>query len=159
MPNGACTATSPTLIWIKETAAGKPHLALSLVVAASGVLMGTVLIVDDEHPIRDALATVLEAFGMSVVTAGDGRRAIAEFQRHRPRLVLTDVLMPVMDGIEVIREIRRIDPLAKIVAMSGGTRDANWCPLKAAGLLGADRILEKPFDTDVLAAAIRELLP
>jgi DNA-binding NtrC family response regulator len=72
--------------------------------------------------------------------------------------VLTDVLMPVMDGIELIREIRRIDPLAKIVAMSGGTRDAAWCPLRVASLLGANRILEKPFDAKVLTAAVSDLL-
>jgi CheY-like chemotaxis protein len=72
--------------------------------------------------------------------------------------VLTDILMPIMDGLEVIREIRRIDPLAKIIAISGGSPHRDWSPLSAAELLGADRVVPKPFDLGQVRQAISDCL-
>jgi YesN/AraC family two-component response regulator len=80
-----------------------------------------VMIVDDENlAVEDLLDLVdWESLGFTVVaTASNGKRALAKFRQHRPRLVITDIKMPVMDGIELIREIRKLDPNVKFLLLS-----------------------------------------
>src|SRR5579859_4128007 len=80
----------------------------------------TVLLIDDDAAVREGLTLLLEAHGFQVVTATDGERGLAAFRAYTPALVITDILMPEQDGIGAIREMRRLRPDAKIVAISGG---------------------------------------
>jgi PAS domain S-box-containing protein len=109
-----------------------------------------VLVVDDEAPIRDAMLLVLEGYGYRVITAVNGAEALAAYLKNRAmvRLVLTDSMMPVMDGVSLVRELRAIDPKIKVIAISGQLDQANNARLTAAGV---DAVLAKPFRTyDVL---------
>jgi DNA-binding response OmpR family regulator len=117
-------------------------------------MAASILIIDDDDTVRDSCAVLLGALGFDVLTAPNGREGVGEFGRNRPDIVLTDVLMPQMDGIETIREIRRAAPGAKIIAMSGGGRTGFNYLLDQMHLLGADAVLEKPFTPDALAAAL-----
>jgi YesN/AraC family two-component response regulator len=107
--------------------------------------MSTVLVIDDEEAIRGSVRTILEAAGHTVLEAENGVSGVELFSVHRPHLVITDILMPVRDGLETVRAIRAIDPQARIIAMSGGgeMRYANF--LKAVREFGAAETIEKPF--------------
>src|SRR5256885_9983587 len=81
-----------------------------------------VLLIGDDAGVRDSLAMLLQAHGLSVVAAANGRTGLEVFRAQRPRVVVTDILMPEQDGIGAILQMRRERPDAKIVAMSGGGR-------------------------------------
>lgn len=113
-----------------------------------------VLVVDDEPAIIRAVRAVLDRHGFRVETATTGREALACHARRRPDLILLDLGLPDIEGLEVIREIRR-DASTPIVVLSvrGAERD------KVAALdLGADDYLTKPFGIDELLARIRVAL-
>lgn len=78
-----------------------------------------ILIADDEHTIADTLATILEMHGFETRTAYDGRQAVALALQWRPHILLTDVLMPVMDGIEAAMAICEILPDCRVILLSG----------------------------------------
>jgi CheY-like chemotaxis protein len=93
-----------------------------------------------------------------VVSAGDGGEALAEMQRSKFDLVVADICMPNVDGIELIVEIRRADNVTKILAISG---ENGWTPggyLRAARAVGADHALKKPFSTSAFIDAVDILL-
>lgn len=102
-----------------------------------------ILLIDDDGGVRDSLALLLETHGYRVITARDGRRGIAAFGEHRPAVVVTDILMPEQDGIGAIREMRRLNPNTKIIAMSGGGKVDKADYLTVAEQLGADIGIEK----------------
>jgi CheY-like chemotaxis protein len=115
----------------------------------------TVLLVDDEHAILDALSGILEDEGFRVVTAGNGREALARMEEARPDVALVDVMMPAMDGRELLREMQadarwREIPVVMMsaVPLSILSRDA---PLVCADFF------QKPFDLWKLLDRIREL--
>ncbi len=120
--------------------------------------MAVVLVADDDAKLRRAISKTLRALGHSVLEANDGREALRLSLSHKPALVITDVFMPIMDGIETIREIRRAAPGIKIIAMSGGGLGQDQQYLEAAGKLGADLTLGKPFDISKLRTALNVLL-
>jgi CheY-like chemotaxis protein len=117
-----------------------------------------VLVIDDEDAVRTALCATLSDAGCAVAEARDGAQALEILRTDPPDAVLMDIYMPLQDGFEAIRELRRIAPAVKIIAISGGSR-GDFDPLKAAEMLGADRTLRKPFGIDDLLAALAELLP
>jgi two-component system, chemotaxis family, chemotaxis protein CheY len=117
-----------------------------------------VLVIDDEDAVRAALRATLGDAGYAVTEARDGAAALELLGTHPVDAVVMDIYMPLQDGFEAIRELRRVAPALKIVAISGGSR-GDFDPLKAAELLGADRTLRKPFGIDDLLAALAELLP
>ncbi len=84
-------------------------------------LSGTVLVADDEAPIRKVLVTMLTGLGFDVLEAGDGLEAVERFRDHRRdvRLVLCDLTMPHMDGWETLAALRRLSPALPIVLTSG----------------------------------------
>jgi CheY-like chemotaxis protein len=92
--------------------------------------------------------------GFIVMTASDGREALKCLRSEQVSAVVTDVLMPNQDGIEVIRDIRAAFPSLPVIVVSGGPA----VYLKAARALGADAAIEKPFDTATLAQTIHQLL-
>ena len=114
----------------------------------------TILVVDDEPTLRETLAEALEADGFQVVTAADGREALARFREHRPDLVVLDLMLPELSGIEVCRIVRQESgvPILMLTARSSELD-------KVVGLeLGADDYVTKPFSLRELTARIRALL-
>lgn len=120
--------------------------------------MALIMIVDDDPHIRMALRRIIESIGHSTIEAGNGQDAIEMFQEFRPDLVITDIFMPEVDGIETIRAIRRCQPGARVIAMSGGHFDGDWNHLGSVVVLGADLALAKPFTGAQLTNAIDLLL-
>ena len=110
--------------------------------------MATILIIDDEEPIRALLRTTLEGAGYEVTEAPNGRIRL-ELYRHRPTdLVITDKLMPEMNGLDMILELTRAFLNVKVIAISGAPDTEN--ALGAAKLLGVRHTLHKPFSMDAL---------
>ncbi|MEO8252079.1 MAG: response regulator transcription factor [Chloroflexota bacterium] len=113
-----------------------------------------VLVADDEPRITKLVAMTLSDEGFRVVTAGGGQEALKKAEEMRPDIVLLDVVMPDLDGIEVMRQLREWRPVPVILLTAkGSTAD------KAKGLdLGADDYIAKPFHPDELAARVRAVL-
>lgn len=106
-----------------------------------------ILVVDDEEPIRALLRHVLESAGLEVSEATNGREGLALYRQRPADVVITDIAMPEGDGLDLILELTRDFPNAKIIAMSGDQEKSN---LNAAKLLGARQTLQKPFSMDKL---------
>ena len=121
--------------------------------------MARILLIDDEEPVRTLLRKMLEQFGHTVIEARGGTEGLALFPHAHVELVITDIVMPDKDGLEVLRELRRMDPSVKILAISGADVDRRAVYLNTARLMGAATVLAKPFVADQLRAAIDELLP
>jgi two-component system KDP operon response regulator KdpE len=113
-----------------------------------------ILVVDDEPQITRVLQTVLASEGYEVRTAAEGRSAFALFKDWRPHLVLTDLCMPHMDGLELCRRIRAISQVPILVL---SVKSAEASKVEALDL-GADGYLTKPFGTDELLARVRAAL-
>ena len=113
------------------------------------------LVIDDEPDVRDLLAEMLEAAGFEVVAPATSSLALKEIAGRRFDVVVTDVLMPDVDGIEVIRAARKANPGCRVVAISGGS-DRLPAPvgLRLTEAFGADAVLYKPFARKELLAAI-----
>jgi CheY-like chemotaxis protein len=110
-----------------------------------------VLVIEDNVDLRDLVRLALEHAGHQVITATHGVEGLAFLNGHVVDLVVTDLFMPEMDGIEVIAALRRQFPGVKIVAMSGRP-GVDY--LTVAKELGAARILRKPFVMDDLLSAV-----
>ena len=118
-----------------------------------------ILLVDDDDPMRRILALILERNGYGVVQARNGREGLERLDQGRFDLVITDIVMPEMDGLEVLIEARRRGYSGRMVAMSGGGAMGQEPNLHVAKLLGARATLTKPFTPDELHAAISQLAP
>ena len=114
--------------------------------------MTKILLVEDEERIRSLLKEVLESEGYEVQEVSSGKEALQSHARSPPDLILTDIVMPDTEGIEMIIKIRKSDPNVKIVAMSGGDY------LAMARKLGADCTLTKPFSNQALLDAVKATL-
>jgi len=126
----------------------------------SGTLFGhgeLILVVDDEAAIREVTKGTLESFGYRVATASDGAEALALYAKHKEEIavVLTDMMMPLMDGPATIRALKKIDPMIKIIASSG--LDANDKTAEATGA-GIKTFLPKPYTADKLLKSIAKIL-
>jgi CheY-like chemotaxis protein len=120
--------------------------------------MADILIIDDEAGVLRVLRKILESAGHSVTEAPDGEVALRQFEGKPADLVITDIFMPGMDGIELLVHIRKTFPDARVLAMSGGGLLSRDQALSDASLLGADQILQKPFSSaEVLEAVNRTL--
>ena len=116
--------------------------------------MARILVMDDEEPVRDVLRQALESDGHEVEEAVDGQEGLDAYRSRPPDLVMVDIRMPVKDGYEVIKELRRDYPGARIVAMAGIGEFA----LEDAKSLGADRSFLKPFRLEDIRSVVVELL-
>ena len=105
------------------------------------------------------LRLTLAEFGHTVIEAGNGIDGLAVLPASGVELVITDIVMPGKEGIEVIMEIRRLYPQLKVIAISGGGRVGPTDYLRIASYLGAARVLAKPFSNEDLLTAVNELLP
>lgn len=111
--------------------------------------MATILVVDDEEPIRQILAAVLSDHGYHALQARNGQHAIEVVQQERPDLVLSDVMMPVLTGVVLCRRLKA-DPATRdipVILMSAGGRGASDGS-------GADDFLDKPFHLAEVEALI-----
>jgi YesN/AraC family two-component response regulator len=119
--------------------------------------MYDILVVDDEPMIREGLKVALEMEGHRAFTACDGNEAIRMVNENKPQLVITDIIMPESDGIEVICTVKEQNPDIKILAISGGGRINAKDHLRIAQQLGAAGVLAKPFTTEDLICEINRL--
>ncbi len=116
--------------------------------------MSEVLVVDDDPNLREVVSYALRREGFSVRTVRDGREALAEVERHAPDLVVLDVMMPEMDGLEVCRRIRAKGRLP-IVFLSSRDEELD----RVLGLeMGGDDYITKPFSTRELVARVKAVL-
>lgn len=113
-----------------------------------------ILIIDDEQDIRDVARILLEGCGYAVTCAEDGHAALRALDHQSFDVVITDMLMPEMDGVELINELRRRNPAQSIVAMSGGGHAPRESYLQIARLCGAQALLAKPFNREQLIRAV-----
>ncbi|MDF1560470.1 MAG: response regulator [Bacteroidales bacterium] len=120
--------------------------------------MAGVLIVEDDADLREMLRDALEKRKFTVITAANGREAIARFRPSVIDLVVTDLLMPEEDGLMVIMKIRELKPSVKMIAISGGGKAGPGSYLLMASTLGADHVFSKPFLPSELLQKVREIL-
>ena len=110
----------------------------------------TILVVDDDKLARHTLRHMLEHAGFTVILAAGGRQALRTFQERPIAAVVTDIMMPSMDGLRLIRELLILQPSAGIVAISGAEMR-----LEVARQVGAKAVLRKPIELAELVQAIR----
>ena len=120
--------------------------------------MTRVLLVDDDSIVLDTLCQILEGAGYEVQSANGGAMGLEFYQGQRPDVVITDVIMPQMDGIEFIQNLRLIDPLVKVIAISGGSGKGYFENLEAVRRLTPVAILPKPFAKATLLSLIEKCL-
>jgi DNA-binding response OmpR family regulator len=119
--------------------------------------MANILLIDDDDLLRGALIQSLVNAGHKVIEASDGRQG-CELARSMPvDIVITDLVMPVQEGVETILTLRRERPKLPIIAMSGGVTNSKLY-LDIAGKIGAKRMLPKPFTPKALISLIEQVL-
>jgi len=130
--------------------------------------MAKILVIDDEKDVRVVLGEILRREGYEVALAADSQQGLEELRSNGADLVITDVIMPGMDGVATARQIRSEYPSLPIIVISGGGNVAplayepssisTTAYLASASNAGADRTLTKPFDRKELVDAVQELL-
>lgn len=117
-----------------------------------------ILLVDNEEEMRERLRNELEHNGNQVTCAANGRIAMHLYRSQPFDLVITELLMPERDGLEIIMDLRKRAPNVKIIAISGGGQSGMYSMLSIAEKLGAQRALSKPFSMHQLLSIVREVL-
>jgi DNA-binding response OmpR family regulator len=124
-----------------------------------GLMPPSILVVDDEPILVSTWCDALSEEGFIVQGCTDGFKALTAFERGRHNAIVTDLIMPEVEGIEIIRRVRAINPEVKVLAVSGGGR--HWAAptlLRWARNVGADAALQKPLSISTLVGAVRMLL-
>jgi CheY-like chemotaxis protein len=116
--------------------------------------MAQLLIVDDDPSIRQLIRRTLERMGHTMIEADNGRDALRQLSGQKIDLVLLDINMPQMEGIQAVQEIRRLFPRVRIIVISG----IEMLYLRASELLGAEAAIRKPFHVDELRDAVSRVL-
>ncbi len=120
--------------------------------------MAKILVIDDEPALCEMLCDTLGEEGHAVLAAPNGLEGLALLAKTPVDLVITDIFMPDMEGIEMIRHVRRDYPKVKVITISGGGTLKNVNYLDVSEQLGADWTLQKPVGTPELIAAIDAVL-
>ena len=121
--------------------------------------MAKILVIDDEDQLRDLLQKLLTREGHEICIAHDGEEGVANFHQFNPDLVITDIIMPKKDGIEVIIELIQAHPKLPIIAISGGRRAVTaGFNLDSAHMLGVRASLLKPFTHRQLLNVIEDIM-
>lgn len=115
--------------------------------------MASILVIDDEPNIRTLLRAILERDAYTVIEATNGREGVALYRRQPVDLVITDIHMPELNGLDLILELTREFLNVKVIAISGVQGEAT-SSLNVAKLLGARQILQKPFRLKMFRAAV-----
>ena len=117
-----------------------------------------VLFVDDDPDINAVMTEFLRRSGYAVQGARDGQAALKILHKHPVAVVVTDILMPQVDGYELIMKLRQTPHRPRIIAMSGNPSKIGVDFLKSAQQLGADRVLPKPFLPQSLLTIVQEVI-
>ena len=117
-----------------------------------------ILLVDDDHLFAEVIQNALTLFGYAVVRASDGKEALKLYEPQTFHLVITDLIMPDMEGVELIMKLQQRDPSVRVIAMSGGGRNNPEAYLAVAERIGAVKTLAKPFPLETLRVAVAECL-
>jgi CheY-like chemotaxis protein len=130
--------------------------------------MQNILVIDDEPDVRDAVKRVLDRAGYSVRTVDNATDALVELKRVATDVVITDIIMPKIDGVQAIESIRKAFPSVRIIAISGGgnfgistyqpTAITTTAYLASAEVAGAHLALTKPFESGDLIQAVEKVL-
>lgn len=120
--------------------------------------MSKILVIDDSRSIIDILDNYLTFEGYEVLTAENGNRGIDLIKKHKPDLVVTDIIMPEKDGVEVAMYLKLYYPEIKVVAMSAGGAIFAEDHLSNIRKLGADYVLVKPFTKKEILSAVSAAL-
>jgi YesN/AraC family two-component response regulator len=120
--------------------------------------MARILLIDDDDSARSVLRLMLNQSGHLVIEARNGVEGMNLFMQANTDLVITDIIMPEKEGLELMKEMRRMVPSSKIIVISGGGRVNPKDYLRMAKHLGASRVLAKPISRDALIGAVNELL-
>jgi DNA-binding NtrC family response regulator len=120
--------------------------------------MSRILIIDDDHHILIMIKKMLERAGFEVEMAFNGNEGLELFKREPADLVITDIIMPEKEGLETIREMKKLSSELKIIAMSGGGKISADNYLDTAKIFGATRVMEKPFSQKQMISTVQELL-
>jgi CheY-like chemotaxis protein len=118
----------------------------------------SILIIEDQQNLRSVVKSTLERLGYRVHEAGNGREGIEVYKRTAPDLVITDLIMPEKEGLETIRDLKKMVPDVKIIAMTGAGRANSKDFLKMARLFGAAIALSKPFTFPELAKSVEAMI-
>jgi YesN/AraC family two-component response regulator len=122
--------------------------------------MATILLVDDEDLLREGVREILEMSDYTVIEARDGEEALSQFAVNNVDMVISDVVMPNMDGVDLVSRLRESFPDIPILTISGGSRVVSArFGLDSALLSGANASLTKPFTAKQLIEKVKELLP
>lgn len=120
--------------------------------------MQKILVIDDDDLMRLALAKILSSEGYAVVQAADGDEGLQLHRSQNFDLIITDLIMPDKEGIQIIRELRKENSAVRIIAMSAGGKGGAMDYLKWARLMGAKKCLSKPIKRDDLLNAVTTVL-
>jgi two-component system response regulator (stage 0 sporulation protein F) len=115
--------------------------------------MARILVIDDQDHIRTLLRLVLEGAGHEVLDASNGRLGLELCREQSADLIVTDLHMPEMSGLELMLELTRSFLNVKVIAMTGGLQHADM--INKAKLLGVRQTIEKPFEVEELLSAVR----
>ncbi len=120
--------------------------------------MARILVVDDEDLVRNTLRRILERDGHEVVEAENGEVALELFQQQAMDLVIADLFMPVMDGLELLNELRLKYPGTRMIAISGSVYERRPRFLEIAGRMESVKTLAKPFTAQEVISVVNETL-
>ena len=115
--------------------------------------MKTILVVDDDDKVRQDLCSVLRDVGYHIHEASNGKAGLQAYAEYGPNLIITDIAMPEVDGIELIRTIRNTNLDIPIIAISSA-----WEYLEVADLFGANKAFYKPLQQNLLLSSVQKLL-
>src|SRR6266550_4535844 len=150
-----CGTASPGTTWFGTASRGTASRSTEPE-GRTGDMM-RVLVIEDNEDFRKLALMWFQSYGIEVEGAANGAQGLA-LQRARPAdVIVTDIFMPEMEGIETIHDLRREFPEAKIIAMSGRDPLANLDVFEVARQVGAAKTFNKPFKFEDLIAAVREL--
>jgi DNA-binding response OmpR family regulator len=119
--------------------------------------MARILLIDDDDLLRGVLAKALTHAGHEVLQAMDGKQGVDVARATQLDLVITDLIMPIQEGVETIMTLAKEQPKLSLIAMSGGASNSKLY-LQIAGKIGARRVLNKPFTPKELVKVIDEVL-
>jgi len=121
--------------------------------------MANILVIDDMAGVRRAVDSMLRHAGHNVVSASNGAEGLEQLKTHRFDLVVVDILMPKLDGTEVIFQLSAMPNHPPVIAISGGGGGVSASEALRAARFKADAFLEKPFDKEQFMGAVAKLLP
>lgn len=120
----------------------------------------TVLVVDDEAPMRKLIAAMLEPAGYNTIEASSGDQALVQCHQHEVDIIVTDLVMAGLNGIDLILALKKEHSQIPIIAISGGGGiSGRFDYLEISSLLGAKFVLKKPFDKEQLLNLLNQVIP